>query len=130
VIGVTCAEIERWRKVTANAWVKEERRCETLLERLKVLIESCDAALALPGGPGTLVEVALTWNLMIVEARRPCPLVLVGDGWRRVIDAFLASLGEYTPESQRGFLLFAPDARTALGMIEPPLTSGRRIPSH
>ena len=27
---------------------------------------ACDAAIALPGGPGTLTEIALTWNLMIV----------------------------------------------------------------
>ncbi len=117
VIGVTCAEIERWRKVTANAWVKEERRCETLRERLQVLIESCDAAIALPGGPGTLTEIALTWNLMIVRALRPIPLILVGDGWRAVFEQFLRSLGEYTPEGQRGLLLFAPDARTAVSML-------------
>src|SRR6266508_3609115 len=34
VIGVTCAEIERWRPIGANRWVKEEWKKETLLERL------------------------------------------------------------------------------------------------
>lgn len=118
VIGVTCAEIERWRKVTANPWVKEERRSETLLERLKVLIESCDAAIALPGGPGTLVELALTWNLMIVRSRDPIPLILLGEGWRRVLEGFLQVFGEYTPDGQRRFLLFAPDEQAAVGMLE------------
>ena len=57
VIGVTCADIEAWRGSRANAWVKEERRFATLQERLNELILACDAAIALPGGPGTLAEV-------------------------------------------------------------------------
>jgi len=59
VIGVTCEDIEKWRPIGANAWVKEEWRKKTLMERLEGLIEGCDAALALPGGPGTLTEIAL-----------------------------------------------------------------------
>ena len=57
VIGVTCMEIERWRGVSANSWVLEEWKVETLLERLQILIKECDAAIALPGGPGTLTPV-------------------------------------------------------------------------
>ena len=57
-IGVTCDQIERWRNAKANAWVKEERRFQTVRERLYCLVESCDAALALPGGVGTLAEIA------------------------------------------------------------------------
>ena len=63
VIGVTCVDIENWRKVGANRWVKEEWRKQTLIERLQALVEGCDAALALPGGPGTLTEVSLMWNI-------------------------------------------------------------------
>src|SRR5512137_2373625 len=59
VIGVTCRQIERWRSNGANPWVKEERRFETLVERLNELTTACDAAIALPGGPGTLTEVSL-----------------------------------------------------------------------
>src|SRR5258706_7067007 len=54
VIGVTCDEIERWRAVKANAWVQEERRYPTVRARLDALIEGCQAAIALPGGPRTL----------------------------------------------------------------------------
>src|SRR5512142_341993 len=49
VIGVTCADIERWRPRAANQWVKEEIRKETLVERLHTLIHESDAALAMPG---------------------------------------------------------------------------------
>ncbi len=73
VIGVTCSDIEEWRKSKPNQWVKEERRKRSLLERLQGLIEGCDAAIALPGGAGTLTEVSLMWNLMIVQSLPPRP---------------------------------------------------------
>src|SRR5512146_1764822 len=63
VIGVTCEEIESWRPTQANAWVIEEIRKKTLLERLHALIHESDAAFALPGGPGTLAEISVMWNL-------------------------------------------------------------------
>src|SRR5215216_3329793 len=34
VIGVTCEDIETWRPIKANAWVMEEIRKKTLVERL------------------------------------------------------------------------------------------------
>jgi uncharacterized protein (TIGR00730 family) len=117
VIGVTCAEIERWRDVGANQWVKEERKEETLMERLQVLIRECDAAIALPGGPGTLTEICLTWNLIIIGAMHRRPLVLVGEGWQSVFDHFLNSLGTYIPDVQRELISFAKDGQTAVDMI-------------
>ncbi|MDP3186029.1 MAG: LOG family protein [Anaerolineales bacterium] len=117
VIGVTCAEIEKWRPVKANGWVKEEWRRETLLERLQALVEDCDAAIALPGGPGTLTEIALTWNLMIVHAMPPKPLILVGEGWKAVFDQFFNSFYTYMPVNQRELVSFAPDVRTAITML-------------
>ena len=91
VIGVTCADIEAWHGSRANAWVKEERRFDTLQERLNELILACDAAIALPGGPGTLAEIALTWNLMIVASIPPKPLILVGESWKTTLDTFFQS---------------------------------------
>ena len=96
VIGVTCGEIERWRDVGPNRWVKEEWRKKTLIERLQVLIRECDAAIALPGGAGTLTEIALMWNLMIVESMHRRPLILVGSGWQSVFDQFFKSIWHIT----------------------------------
>jgi predicted Rossmann-fold nucleotide-binding protein len=117
VIGVTCEEIEKWRPVKPNRWVKEERRFSTLQERLTELIQGCDAAIALPGGPGTLTEIALTWNLMIVESLPRRPLVLVGTGWQNVLNQFTASFENYLPPFQRELLQFAPDAQTAIKLV-------------
>jgi uncharacterized protein (TIGR00725 family) len=113
VIGVTCADIEAWRGSSANAWVKEERRFATLQERLNELILACDAAIALPGGPGTLTEIALTWNLMIIASIPPKPLILVGTGWKTTLETFFLKLDAYIPEKQRSFLFFADTVQEA-----------------
>ena len=118
VIGVTCAEIERWRPVGANSWVKEEWKKETLLERLQVLIQNCDAALALPGGPGTLTEIALMWNLLIIGVLHRRPLILIGGGWQNVFNQVFTQLDGYTPAHQRELLSFAKDVRSAVEMLE------------
>jgi uncharacterized protein (TIGR00730 family) len=114
VIGVTCDEIERWRPGKANEWVAEERRFPTLHERLLALIEGCDAAVALPGGPGTLAEISLMWNRMIVGAIAARPLILIGEGWRQVFMTFYEAQSRYIPERQRELLIFAPDIRYAV----------------
>jgi uncharacterized protein (TIGR00730 family) len=117
VIGVTCTDIEAWRAVKPNAWVQEQRRFVTLQERLNELVLACDAAIALPGGPGTLTEIALTWNLMIVHSMPPKPLILVGEGWQSVMESFYNSFEAYIPQNQRVLLQFAPDAMSAVSLL-------------
>lgn len=118
VVGVTCEDIEKWRKVAANQWVKEERKVKTLMERLTGLIEGCDAALALPGGPGTLTEISLMWNLMVIQALHRRPLILIGDGWQSVFNQVYTKLDGYTPAHQRELLAFAEDIHAAVKIIE------------
>lgn len=118
VIGVTCEEIERWRPGKANPWVREERRFPTLQDRLLALIDGGDAAMALPGGPGTLAEIALMWNRMLVSAITPRPLILIGVGWRQVFMTFYESQSRYIPAVQRELLLFAPDVSSAVQLLK------------
>jgi uncharacterized protein (TIGR00730 family) len=117
VVGVTCADIEAWRGVRANAWVQEERRFATLQERLNELVLACDAAIALPGGPGTLTEITLTWNLMIVASIPPKPLILTGAGWKTMMETFFNSFEAYIPQNQRNLLYFAPDIMSAVSLL-------------
>jgi uncharacterized protein (TIGR00730 family) len=117
VIGVTCADIETWRPVKPNAWVQEQRHFATLLERLNELVLACDAAIALPGGPGTLTEIALTWNLMIVNSIPPKPLILTGAGWKSVFDCFFDEFHTYMAVNQREYILFAPDIQGAVRLL-------------
>jgi len=85
---------------------------------LNELILACDAAIALPGGPGTLTEIALTWNLMVVDSIPNKPLILVGAGWKAVLEEMFRSLDEVTPSNQRELLQFAPDVQAAAKVLE------------
>lgn len=118
VIGVTCEEIESWRGVRANGWVGEEMRFPTLRERLFALIDNCQAAIALPGGAGTLAEISLTWNQLIIGALPPRPLILVGPGWHSVFEAMFAGMGSYVSERDRCWLLYAPDIEEAVRLVK------------
>jgi hypothetical protein len=118
VIGVTCEDIEAWRHVKANSWVIEEIRKKTLIERLHTLIHESDAAFALPGGAGTLTEVALMWNLMIVESLHRRPLILIGRGWQSTFDQFFREFNSYMTAPQREILRFAKDVQTAMQLLE------------
>lgn len=116
-VGITCEQIELWRKAKANAWVREERRFATLRERLYTLIESCDAALALPGGVGTLAEIATMWSQMQTSAMPARPLVLIGSGWKKVFETLYAELDGHIQIAHRGLLYFAPQVDAALALV-------------
>jgi hypothetical protein len=104
--------------VRPNQWVLEEWKRGSLLERLQALVQECDAGIALSGGPGTLTEIMLMWNLMIVESMPRRPLVLVGDGWQSVFDQFTNSFDTYIPDAQRELVSFAKDVQTAVELVE------------
>jgi uncharacterized protein (TIGR00730 family) len=118
VIGATCEEIEHWRPTRANAWVQEERCYPTLVERLNALIEQCDAAFALPGGVGTMAEVSVMWNRLLIGSLSPRPLVAIGPGWKATFDCFISELGGYIPEHDQGLLEYAPDIESGFELMK------------
>lgn len=118
VIGVTCDEIENWRPISANPWVKEEWHFPTLRERLWSLLENCDLAIAMPGGIGTLAEIAMLWNHLVIHRLPTKALIIIGKEWKRVFDVFFQDLGNFTPEKDRCWILFAPDVLEAYKIIE------------
>lgn len=114
VIGVTCAEIENWRKISANRWVIEEQRHETLRKRMYALIDECDAAIVMPGGVGTLCELTVMWNEMIIGSKPQRPLIIVGSEWRRALAQLIDSLGGYIGIKDRELLQLVPDVDSAV----------------
>lgn len=114
VIGVTCGLIPNWRgRFGANRWVAEEIPYGSLRERLYHLVEKCDAAVALPGGIGTLSEVALTWSLLQTGEIPGKPLVLIGGGWQASLTTFYRSANGYMEDEDWRLLHFAPDVDAA-----------------
>lgn len=102
VIGVTCDEIESYRPTKANQWVKEERKFKTLHDRLGHLVEICDAAIAMPGGVGTLAEITILWNGLIIHSSAPRPIILVGTGWKTILEVFYNQQKEFLrPENMQ-----------------------------
>lgn len=117
VVGVTCEEIEAWRGVQPNDWVKEEWRYTTLHERLIGLLDGCDAGIALPGGVGTMAEILMMWNRLLVKALDPKPCIVIGEGWRQVFDCLHANLGQFIKEDDWEWLQFVPDAESAVSLL-------------
>ncbi|MEJ2411664.1 MAG: LOG family protein [Anaerolineales bacterium] len=117
VIGVTCDEIESWRPVAPNRWVKEQKRRPTLRERLFVLIDECDGAVALPGGIGTLAEIALTWAQLQIQPDDQRPLILLGEGWEKTIDTFQRELGAYIKDADQKRVLIEPTVESVVAQL-------------
>jgi hypothetical protein len=89
VVGVTCEQIESFRPLKANEWVGEEIRHRTLRERVLYLVDHCDGIIVLPGGIGTLSELALAWSFAQVGEIAPKPIIPVGGLWQRTLAAFV-----------------------------------------
>jgi len=118
VIGVTCDEIERWRGSRANPWVIEEWKVATLQERMIRLIDSCDAAIALPGGVGTLAEITLMWNRMVIQATPRRKLILIGAGWQATCAGLFGSMLAYFPPAHQEILTSVPTVEAAVDALE------------
>ncbi|MEW6716320.1 MAG: LOG family protein [Chloroflexota bacterium] len=118
VIGVTCSEIEQWRPVGPNPWVKKENYYPSLMERLFALIEGCDVAIALPGGIGTLAEIAVMWTNLQIGAIPKRPLILVGSEWESTFEHFFNQLGDYVSPRDGYWLTFVPDVETAFQHVQ------------
>ena len=84
-IGITCEDIDRYRPGGANQWVQVVIPTENLNKRLEILTRQPDAFLALPGGFGTLCEIALALNLMAVSSIEPKPLILIGRSLAKIL---------------------------------------------
>jgi len=84
IIGVTCSAFKASK---ANQYVTQEIVTESLNERLDTLIRLGRGYVVLPGGTGTLLELAKVWELKnkgFLEADKP--IILVGRFWKPLVD--------------------------------------------
>jgi uncharacterized protein (TIGR00730 family) len=84
--GRTLGVTAEFFKLRANRWVEEEIRVRTWQERLFELIERGHGYVACPGGTGTLVELAVVWEMLNKGAMKRKPLVVLGDFWQPIIE--------------------------------------------
>ncbi|MGH9787381.1 MAG: LOG family protein, partial [Candidatus Acidiferrales bacterium] len=65
--------------------VEEEIRVHTWQERLFKLVELGAGYVVLPGGTGTLVELAVAWEWINKGFLEQKPIVILGDFWQPVV---------------------------------------------
>jgi uncharacterized protein (TIGR00730 family) len=82
-IGVTA---EFFKKAKLNPWIDLEVRKKTWQARLFELIRRGDGFVACRGGTGTLVEVAVVWEMLNKSVMKPRPFVALGDFWGPVLE--------------------------------------------
>lgn len=114
-IGVTTSIFDGAR-LHPNAYLDEEIKFPTLFQRLHYLVTMADVWVALPGGIGTLSEVALTWSLLQVGEVKRQPFVLVGGLWRKTIGEF--SSDDYVRPQHRELIRYADNVQQVIELLK------------
>jgi uncharacterized protein (TIGR00725 family) len=73
-------------RARANRWVHDETKMETWQDRLFELIRLGDGYVACKGGTGTLVELAVVWEMLNKKAMESRPFVVLGNFWLPIVD--------------------------------------------
>ena len=120
-IGLTVPLFEK-RGISPNSWLSRRIPCQDLFDRLARFTTLARGFVALPGGVGTLGEVAVTRNLLQVGAIRRRPLVLIGGGWSRVFQAMAANL--YIGPGDVGLVRLVETAEEAIEILQRHLNEG------
>src|SRR5687767_15663538 len=102
-------------KAEPNRFLTDKVASDHFYDRLQNLITRSVGFVALRGGMGTVTEVSLVWNKLQTRVLDRRPIVLVGDCWREVVDAWRKHLA--VSDDDVSFLDFAHDAETAANII-------------
>lgn len=81
--GVTA---EFFKSAKLNPWVDVEVRKQTWEERLFELIRIAHGFVACKGGTGTLVELAVVWEMLNKSVMTGKPFAVLGEFWRPIIE--------------------------------------------
>ena len=110
VIGVTCSAFKNSK---ANKYVSREVVTSSLDERLDTLIQLGQAYVVLPGGTGTLLELAKVWELKNKGfLKSDKPIILLGGFWKPLVD----SVASDDPDSSR-YVKLAEEPQQVIGFI-------------
>ena len=75
-------------KAEPNRFLTDKVATEHFYERLQRLITRSVGFIALRGGMGTVTEVSLVWNKLQTRVIPPRPVVLLGECWPPVVEAW------------------------------------------
>lgn len=71
---------------TQSKYLTEEIVCTSLFERIQTLIEKGDAFVILQGGTGTLVEMAIVWELINKNLINKKPIAAHSKMWNEIVN--------------------------------------------
>ena len=112
VLGVTMNQF----KSEPNRYLTDKVASAHFYERLQHLITRSVGFIAIRGGAGTVTELSLVWNKLQTRVIEPRPLVLLGDCWPKVIEAFRENL--VVSEADVKLLNFVSTPEEAVRVIE------------
>jgi len=84
--GKTYAVTAEFFSAKTNSWVDVEVRMKTWEERLFELIRLGDGFVACKGGTGTLVELAVVWEMLNKSVMTGKPFAVLGQFWTPILD--------------------------------------------
>jgi len=84
--GKTYGVTAEFFKVPANSWIDVEVRVSTWQDRLFELIRLAHGFVACKGGTGTLVELAVVWEMLNKSVMSGKPLAVLGNFWTPIIE--------------------------------------------
>jgi len=102
-------------KSEPNRYLTDKVATNHFYERLQNLITRSVGFVALRGGMGTVTEISLVWNKLQTRVLDRRPIVLVGDCWRDVVEAFKKNL--VVSDDDIAYLDFAHNAEDAAKII-------------
>jgi uncharacterized protein (TIGR00730 family) len=111
IIGVTCSA---FKSSKANKYVTREIVTGSLDERLDMLVKLGCAYIVLPGGTGTLLELAKVWELKnkgFLNADKP--IILLGGFWKPLVELIATDDADSS-----SYVKLADEPKQAVEMIE------------
>lgn len=102
-------------KSEPNRYLTDKVASDHFYERLQNLITRSVGFVAFRGGMGTVTEISLVWNKLTTGVIGERPLVLVGDCWKPVVEAWQTNL--VVSDADTSFLDFAANAEAAAEII-------------
>jgi uncharacterized protein (TIGR00725 family) len=112
VIGVTMEQF----KSAPNPYLKKIEPSADFYARLQILIRRSAGYIALRGGMGTVTEISLVWNKLVMNVLPHRPLILLGECWPAAIDGLRQHL--VISDSDMTHLTFAATAEEAVALLQ------------
>ena len=112
VIGVTMEQF----KSAPNPYLKKIEPSADFYARLQILIRESAGYIALRGGMGTVTEISLVWNKLVMNVLPKRPLILLGECWPPSINCLRQHL--VISDSDLGHLTFVANADQAVAVLK------------